>query len=138
MTAPKTPQRRPIVLILAILLLAFAGATFIFAPDSFAIRSSGLLAILISVPLIRRSKVRSRTAPVVSGKGWVSTKPSNRPSRVVWIAGIVSLAAVGASYFCMYIDALHGGHHVWPAYVFAGAGLVCAGIWGSIFARSKS
>lgn|GEM_PF-6965710 len=48
------------MLVLAVLLLAFAGTTFVFAPRNFALRSASLVAILVSVRLVLVSNVQGR------------------------------------------------------------------------------
>lgn len=58
MTSDEKPQKRYSLFVLAILLLAFAGVAFVFAPHSFAVRTLVLGAIMISGWLVRVSNVR--------------------------------------------------------------------------------
>jgi putative flippase GtrA len=61
-----------------------------------------------------------------------ATHATKRQGYLMWIVGFVLLLLAGVSYLLMYIDSLHGGHTAWPVYLFAGVGIVCAGVWGYI------
>jgi hypothetical protein len=130
MTSQETPQKRYSLFVLAVLLLVFAGAAFVLASGSFAIRSLGLVAILISVWLVRASNVRSRPGVELAGTGATGDRTSKRLGLVIWAVGAGSLLAAGASYYYLRNDALNGYHQVLPVYVFAGVGVACAVIWG--------
>ena len=117
-------------MVLAVLLLAFACAMFIVASNSFTMRSLGIVAILVSVWLVRVSNVHSRPSPGLAGDEGTSTRTSKRLGRVEWVVGPLSLLAAGASYLYLRNDALNGYQQVLPVYVFAGVGLVCTVIWG--------
>ncbi len=120
---------------LAILLLLSGGATLYVGSHNFAIRSFGLVAIMASVYLVRASHVHTRSASsVASGQG-ADSKAAGRPGRLAWLIGVALLLLAGVSYWLMYVDALHGGHTVWPAYMFAGVGLACSVVWGYIAAK---
>ena len=116
---------------LAVLLLAFACAAFVLAPNNFAIRLLGIAAIVVSVWLVRRSGIHTQSRGLVSSGG-TTARAGSRLGIVGWAAGVGSLLAAGASYFYLRNDALHGYHQVSPVYVFAGVGLACAVIWGYI------
>jgi len=124
------PQKRYGLFILAIFLLLSAGAAFYVASDSLPIRSLAALALIASVYLVRVSHVHTRD----SGAR-VDFTASERPRATVWFLGIALLGLAGVSYWLMHIDALHGGHTGWPAYMFAGVAVACAVVWGYIITK---
>lgn len=130
MTSQEAPQKRYSLFVLAVLLLVFAGAAFVMASTSLAIRSLGLAAILVSVWLFRVSNVRGRTGNGVAGVEGTRATASKRLGVFVWVAGVGSLLAAVASHIYLRNDALNGYHQVLPVYVFASVGLACAVIWG--------
>jgi hypothetical protein len=132
MTSQESPQKRYSLFGLAVLLLLFAGATFVMASTSFAIHSLGVVAILVSVWLVRVSKVRGRPGNRVAGIEGTKGTTSKRLGVFVWAAGAGSLLAEVASYIYLRNDTLNGYHQVLPVYIFAGVGLACALIWGYI------
>jgi hypothetical protein len=48
---------------------------------------------------------------------------------------VVSLIAVGISFFYLYKHALGGYHQIAPVYIFAVAIVVCASTWGYLITR---
>jgi hypothetical protein len=103
---------------LAIALIVFAAVSFFLWHNSFVIRSLGLVAILLSGWLVRRSN-----ALVWQVQNQVLAKPDRRVGPLAWTLTAASLVAVVAFYFLMYVEELHGGRDAWPVYAFAGAGL---------------
>ena len=131
MTVPENvPQKRYGLFILAIFLLLSAGAAFYLASDSLAIRSLAAVAGIASVYLVRISHVHTED----SGAR-VDFTASERPGRLMLFVGIALLVLAGVSYWLMHIDALHGGHTGWPAYMFAGVAVACAVVWGYIITK---
>lgn len=107
--------------VLALLLLAVAGLIFVVAPKSFALQCVAVAAILASVQLVRRSGPRAPKGFRQVGSHWRGVKLAGGPGRVAWILFVASVVAVGASRLLLNNDFVHGGHQVWPLYVFVGA-----------------
>jgi hypothetical protein len=126
----KVPQKRYSLFVLAIFLLLLGGAALFMGSHNFTIRSLGLAAVIAAMYFARISNVRSRSAVAVT-----SGQATKRPGYLMWIVGFALLLLAGGSYLLMYIDALHGGHTGWPAYLFAGVGIACAGVWGYIASK---
>lgn len=130
MTSQGVPQKRYNLLALAVLLLALACALFVTAPNSFMMRSLGLVAILVSVWLVRVSNVHSQASNGSKGDEETGSATGKRLGGVDWIVGVTSLLAAGAAYLYLRNDALTGYHQILPVYVFAGVGVVCMVVWG--------
>lgn len=111
---------------LAVVFIAIAGTAFLLRPDSFAIHTLGLLAIVVSLWLVRRSNAGVRRAQGLTFVNWSRTAANRRVGPLAWTLTGASLFACGLFYFLMYVDAVHGGKEAWPAYGFAGAGLAAA------------
>jgi hypothetical protein len=109
----------------AVLLLVFAAGTFIVRPHGFGFRLLGLVAILLSVSVVRRSNVSVARARGDVLAEWVSSKPG-RVGPLAWILVALSLVACGICVFFVHLDALHGGNETWPAYALFGAVLAVA------------
>lgn len=124
-----TLRKRYALRALAILLVLVAAASFVLGSHNFIIRSFGLLALLAGAQLARMSRAQSPAfgRPDLTGSSW--------PGRVVWLLGLGVLVLAGLSFWLLYVDALHGGHAIWPIYVFAGVALACVGIWGYIASK---
>ena len=106
---------------LAVVLVVFAAVSFFLWHNASGIRSIGLLAILLSGWLVRRSN-----ALVWRAQKQVFVEPDRRVGPLVWTLISASLAAVVVFYFLMYVAEEHGGKDAWPVYGFVGAGLVLA------------
>lgn len=118
------------------ILLFILGATAVFlGSSSFAPRSLGAVAIIASVYLVRISRAHARRGPTNRTDQGAKVSTSRRPRRTTWLAGVALLLLAVASFFTMYSDALHGGHNAWPAYLFAGAIIACAIVWGWLISR---
>jgi hypothetical protein len=124
-----TLRRRYALRFVAILLLLLGAAAFVLSSHDFVIRSFGVLALLASVQLGRMSRSQSPTLRELSLAG------SKRPGRIMWNVGFALSLLSGFSFWLLYVDAVHGGHAVWPVYMFAGITLACAGVWGYIIAN---
>jgi len=128
-------------IILQALLLAFAGATLVFAHNSSALRMAGIVAILASVSLGRSSN--RRTGPddtsFQRSAGRTYQRPNPKinipPGPLMWTLAAASLLLMGVAYFFLRNDAAHGYHQLWPVYFFGGAVLVCAIFVSSLVAR---
>lgn len=129
MMAAKMPQKRYGLYVLAVLLFLL-GAPFLVGSHNFTIKLIGFAAFMAAMYLIRISNVRARSAIAVT-----SDQASTRPGYLAWIVGFAMLLLAGVSYLLLHIDALHRGHTVWPVYLFAGAALGCAGVWGYIASK---
>jgi hypothetical protein len=133
-TSQNVARKRYSLFVLAILLLLLAAACFLLGSNYSGIRPFAGLAVLASVYLVRISNVRGQQAvPIVLVQG-ADAKAEKQQDRRLWIISLALVPLLGASLLLMYIDALNGGHDAWPAYVFAGVGLVCAGVWGALAA----
>ena len=120
-------RKRYDVYALAILLLLLGGVGIYLGSHNYPIRALGLVAIMASVHFVRISHVHD-------GRG-IDRKTAKGPGRLLWIISLALVPLLGASAFVLNMDAVHGGHEAWPADVFAGVALVCAGVWGA-FASS--
>ena len=122
---------------LAILLLVFAAATLYFGAHNFPIRSLGLAAILVSGYLVRASNVRPQRTflPIVSVPG-ADSAAAKRYKRLLWILSLSLTALTVLSFLLMANDTVtNGGNEVWPVYVCAALGLLCAGAWSALVAK---
>jgi hypothetical protein len=111
---------------LAVVLMVFAGAIFMLRPHDFGAQLLIALAIFASV-----SNVRYSNASVWRARGqvvgeWSPGTAAKRVGRLAWTLTAVSLFACGVCVFIVYLDALHGGKEVWPAYVLFVAVLALA------------
>jgi hypothetical protein len=133
MMSEKILQKRYSLFVLAVLLLMLAFAAFVLASNSFAIRSLAIVALLLSVWLVRVSNVHRRSNPERSGGTGAAMVRRIGPR--AWAVGAGCLLAAVIAYLYLRKDALNGYHQVLPVYVFAGVGLVCAVVWGYIAAK---
>lgn len=124
-----TPRKAYVLRALAILLLLLGAVMFVVGSRNFIKSSFGLLAMLASVQLGRMSRAQKPNF------GRLDLAGSNRVGRVTWFTGVGLLLLAGFSYWLLDLDAVHGGHAVWPLYLFAGVALACAGVWGYISSR---
>lgn len=120
---------------LAIILLLSGAAAFLLRPQNLTISSLGIIAVLASVYFVRVSRIHVRKTHRENVEG-ADLASANRPSRLMWILGVGLLMLVGVAYWLMYLDALHGGHARWPADMFFGVGIACAGVWGYLISKS--
>lgn len=121
---------------LATLLIVCAGVAFYVRPNNFPIRLIGLLLILVSVYLFRKSIIYRR--PRVSGSDTEDThvKAIKRyPSPLMWVVGVVLLVAWGLSFLYLDMDAIDGYRDVLPVYLFTGVGLACGLFWAYLLAK---
>jgi uncharacterized membrane protein len=138
MVSVKTTNKRHVRLALAILLLVFAFASFVLQPSNFAIRALGLLAILVSVWLVRISKVPTRSTSRLETHGEGSAGTGKRLQIIRSAVGVGALLAMGASFLYLYNDAVGGYQRELPVYVFAGTWLAGAVICGYLAVRILS
>ena len=124
-----TPRKRYGLYSLAILFLVLGAACFITGYRSFAIRSLGLVALMVSAYFVRISKVHASPVPAIRGKG---------SGRLAWTIAIALVPAAGMSYLYLHNDAIHGYHEALPVYVFAGVALACAIVWAYLVAKMVS
>jgi len=130
MVSRRLPKRRYGLLFLAIFLLLLFGASFFVGSNNFTTRSLGFAALMASMYILRIPNVLAPSALVIT-----SDQATNHLGYLMWIFGFALLLLLGVSYLLMYIDALHGGHTVWPVYLFAGVAIACAGVWGYIASK---
>jgi hypothetical protein len=122
---------------LALVLLAVAGAAFFLWPNSFGIRSLGLLGIMIAVSLVRRSNTVVQRAQGEAGTVWAPPNADRRVGPLVWALAAASFVACIVFYFCMNVDQAHGGNEVWPVYAFASAAIALAVTLGYVAAKVR-
>jgi hypothetical protein len=131
-------QKRYGLFSLAILFLILGCAGVIAGYRSFAIRSLGLVALMVSAYFVRISKVHASQASAIRTDVNADSKEEKGPGRLAWAIGIAFVPAAGMSYLYLYHDAIHGYHEALPVYVFAGVGLACAIVWAYLVAKMVS
>ncbi len=118
---------------LAVVLLILGGIGIYFGVHNFTIRAVGIAAIMASAYLARSSNGQSRSGlPVQSGE--VDRPTMSGPGRLLWIVSLSLVPAVTGAWYLLHLDAVHGGHAVWPVYLFAGVALICALVWSLLVA----
>jgi hypothetical protein len=120
-------RKRYGLFVLSILLLLLGGVGIYPGTHNYLIRVLGLASLMASVYLVRISGVHH-----VSSLPKVNSVEYGSPSRLLWILSLALVPLLGASGYLLHTDAVNGGHQVWPVYVFAGVGLLCAGVWGCL------
>lgn len=134
-TSQNVVHKRYGLFVLAILLLLVGGVGIYLGSHNYPIRVLGLVAIMASVYLVRISYVHDRLGlSPASGPG-KDVKTTRRPGRLLWIVSLALVPLLAASSFLLHNDAVNGGHDTWPADLFAGVVLVCAGVWGYLAAK---
>jgi peptidoglycan/LPS O-acetylase OafA/YrhL len=121
----------------AIVLLVCGGFALLMGSTHFLFRPLGALACLVSVWLVKLSRVHAESDAAASARN-VSLGTTDRPRPAMWALGVVSLIAAAISYLYLYKDALDGYHEILPVYCFAAAMLVVAVIWGYLAAKLLS
>jgi hypothetical protein len=138
MTAQQTTRKRYSLFVLAILLLLLSGVALFLGAHNFAIRAVGLVGCIVSVYLIRMSKVHAGPTTAIAADQHADAKAKNRPGRPIWIVGVALLLLAGGSLLYLYQDALHGYHEALPVYLFAGVGLTCTVVWSYLISKILS
>lgn len=136
-TYPASPRKRYGLLVLATILLVFAGVCLYAGAHSRFIRDLGVLAILASVQLVRLARTAGRTTPSVGEIQRPTAGTQSGPGRLLWAISILLVPLLLGSFFLLHIDAANGGHYAWAADVFAGVGLVCAVVWGALVVKVR-
>jgi hypothetical protein len=121
--------KRTLFLLTQLVLLAVAAICLYYAHDNFTIRSIGLLAIFVSVALVRRSRALPASSEVRAMQSAWALKPWH------WVVGLALAVSVAVTLVWLFQDATTGYKDVAPVYAFAVAGLVCAGWWAGLIAR---
>ena len=134
-TSQKAPRKRYGLFILAVLILLSGGAALYVGSHDFMIRSLGLVAILVSVYLVRISHVHDRSDFSGTSGRSADIKAAKGPGRLLWIVSLALLPILAASYLYMDYVAAHGGYTGLPAYLFAGVIVICATVWGYLATR---
>lgn len=119
----------------AVLLLVLGGLCVYFGSHNYLLRVLGVAAIMVSVYLVRISRVRSHPGLREAGQPGMELKTTRGPGRLLWIVSLAFLPLLGVSIFLLHIDAANGGHAAWPADLFAGVALACAAVWGCLIAK---
>jgi FtsH-binding integral membrane protein len=128
-------KKRYVLFSLAIVLFALAAIAFLVGPSYSSVRPFGGIACIAAVYLVRMSNVhRSQSLPNVPVAG-VGFTEERRFRRRLWVMSIALVPLLGVALILMYVDAANGGKESWPAYVFAGVGLICAAVWGGLIAN---
>jgi hypothetical protein len=106
-TSPSVVRRRYGLFALAILLLLFGGVGIYLGSHNYPIRVLGPVAIMASVYFVRISNVHNRSGlPEASGPR-ENLKTAKGPGRLLWIVSLALVPLLGASFFLVYIDAVH-------------------------------
>lgn len=136
MTKPNINRRKRYGLFALAVVLFLSGVVLLVGVNNLLIRSFSGLMFVISVYLFKISNVHDRAGVItVSGNEKYPEATIDRPSPVMWAVGIGALVVGGVSFLFLYRDALEGYQEIWPVYVFAGVGFVCALIWGYLIAK---
>jgi hypothetical protein len=134
-TSQNVARKRYVLFVLAILLLLLGGLGIYVGSHNYPLRALGVVAIMVSVYLVRISHVHDRSGlPDVSGPR-TDLKIAKGPGRLLWISSLALVPLQGAAFYLLHIDAVNGGHEAWPAYVCGGVVLVCAVVWGFLVAK---
>ena len=100
-----------------------------FPSDNFFVRiltTVGLLVMLLVLPALWYYQRMTGQRP----DNWLPPIPGTpRTSRWQWALLAVGVTASGVFWYLMQIEQLHGGHHVWLVYAFAGATLFFEVVW---------
>lgn len=115
-------------LVLATLLLLLGGVAMFVGLHDFPIRVVGLLAIVVSVRLIQRSRIPGRRA-VIETPGAEDGRTAKGPGRALWTVSAVLALLLGASLIVLHLAAMSGGQEAWPVVLFAGVALACTLVW---------
>jgi hypothetical protein len=129
------PKKSYGLFVLAIVLLISGLVINVVYFKDFPLRSLGLLSFVGGVFLIKASNIRSLKEGRFTVSQSVSPVEQKRPGAVAWVLSVACAVAIGLSYVYMRKDALAGGHEAWPAYAFAGSGVVAAVVWGYVVAK---
>ena len=132
MTATMTPsphvgRKKYGLFVLAIIMILLGVAGVYLGSNNYLIRVLGLVSLLVSVYVVRLSRVHHESTLLKS-----NAVEYGGPSRSLWIVSLALVPLLGASAFVLNMDAVHGGHEAWPADVFAGVVLVCAVVWAAL------
>jgi hypothetical protein len=128
--SPHVGRKKYGLFVLAIILILLGGMGVYLGSNNYLIRVLGSVSLLVSVYLVRISRVNHEsTLPKANAVEY------GGPSRLLWIVSLALVPLLGASAFLLHIDAVNGGHEAWPADVFAGVALVCAGVWGCLIVK---
>ena len=134
-TSQNVVSKRYGLFVLAILLLLLGGVGIYLGSDNYLIRVLGLVSIMVSVYLVRVSRIHNGSSlPEVRGPE-KNFKTEKGPGRLLWIVSVALVPLLAASGFLLHIDAANGGHEAWPADIFAGVVLACAIVWGYLAAK---
>ena len=128
--SPHVGRKKYGLFVLAIILILLGGVGVYLGSNNYLIRVLGSVSLLVSVYLVRISRVHHESSlPKANAVEY------GGPSRLLWIVSLALVPLLGASAFLLHIDAVNGGHEAWPADVFAGVALVCAGVWGCLIVK---
>jgi hypothetical protein len=128
-------ERRPGLFIFAVLLLLLSAVGVFVGSHNYLIRSFSVLAVMVSVYLVRSSNFHVwPTSPVTSPQE-ADLNASNGPGALSWAVSGALVPMLVVSYLLLQSDALHGGHTGWPADVFGGVAFACAIAWGLLVAQ---
>lgn len=128
-TSQKIPRKRFGVVVLAVILLIIGGVLIYIGSHNFLIRAVGIAFVMASTYLIQISNARNRSAAPDASSEVNNRKTANAARRVLWIASVSLVPILAGAWYLLHLDAVKGGHTAWPAYLFAGIGLVCAVVW---------
>ena len=130
--SPHVGRKKYGLFVLAIILILLGGVGLYLGFNNYLIRVLGSVSLLVSVYLIRISRVHYE-----SSLPKANSVEFSGPSRLLWIASLALVPLLAASAFLLYIDAVNGGHEAWPADVFAGVALVSASVWGCLIVKLR-
>lgn len=120
------PPRRSLAY-LGVGMVALAAVGLVLARGAIPVLAA--LAVLFAGGRLVRAGASATPRAPGGGPGALSFLRRLRANRALWIAGALLAAGTAASYWLVSDDQAHGGHAVWPLYLFAGFALAGAVVW---------
>jgi hypothetical protein len=131
----KESNNRHGLFVLGLVTLLLGGAVVASHFDNFTCWSSGFLACVIGLWIMRISKKHGISEVRQTYGDSVNSTRLQRPGVLAWVLGGISIFALGLSFFLLWLDAQEGGHWTWPLYAILVSTLACAVTWGYLFSR---
>jgi hypothetical protein len=128
-TSQPPHKRRVALFAVAVLLLAFAGATLATRWNDAAMRSLAMLALIFSVYCVRLSNGYARSGSATDASQRIGSNLATRLGSPLRIVSIILVPILAMSLVFLYRDAVQGYHQIWPVYLFAATAGICALCW---------
>jgi hypothetical protein len=131
-------ERRPGLFIFAVLLLLLAAVGFFVGSHNYLIRSFSVLAVMVSVFLVRTSNFHTRPTSSVATAQETDFNVTKGPGRLAWVLSVALVPILAISFLCLQNDALHGAQTAWPVYLFTAVIVACIFVWGYLVSQLMS